>query len=90
MMPEQEIWWAEFWSGYWLKRGKKDGRTAFAKAVKTEELFRKVIAAVRSQAVEMLQREAAKRPYPATWIRGERWEDETQAPTAHTEPRIFV
>jgi hypothetical protein len=28
----------------------------------------------------MLSREASKRPYPATWLNGKRWEDEPETP----------
>lgn len=46
-------------------------------------MFSDVMAATRAQAVEMLGRAEDKRPYGATWIRGERWNDEvTSRPMA--------
>jgi hypothetical protein len=38
------------------------------------------MAATREQSPEMLNREPSKRPYGATWLNGERWEDEPSAP----------
>lgn len=46
--------------------------------VQTEPRFQQVITATREQSGEMLSRPKDKRPYPATWLNGERWEDETQ------------
>lgn len=40
------------------------------------------MAATRAQKPEMMQREEKHRPHGATWLNGERWEDETnQAPS---------
>jgi hypothetical protein len=86
MTTEQETWWSEFWLEYWLKRGKKEARAAFRRLVTSETIFRKVMAGVRAQKLEMLERPRGKQPYPATWLNGERWDDElrpqTKVPTA--------
>jgi hypothetical protein len=82
MTTEQEIWFTSWWAEYWLHKAKKAAREAFRVQVKTAELFRRVVAATRAQRPEMLYREESKRPHGATWLRGERWNDETAAPTA--------
>jgi hypothetical protein len=76
MTEGQERWFTIWWAEYWLHKGKKYGRIAFAKYVKTESRFQEVLAATRAQTPEMLARPKDKRPYPATWLNGERWEDE--------------
>lgn len=86
MTPQQEAWFAEWWSEYWRHRGKKEARAVFAKQVKTEERFSQVMAATKAQKPEMLARNPEHRPYPATWLRGERWEDEPAQPKA-SEPK---
>jgi hypothetical protein len=81
MTPEQEQWFTTWWAEYWHHKGKKDARTAFAKYMKTEARFQEVLAATRAQKPEMLARPKDKRPYPATWLNGERWEDDTEEAT---------
>jgi hypothetical protein len=88
LASQQEIWFAAWWAEYWHKRARKAAWAAFKKHVKTEERFHVVMAAMRAQKPEMLQREPSKRPYPATWLNGERWEDEieTKPPTPVNGP----
>jgi hypothetical protein len=73
---EQEHWSAAFWSEYWLHKGKKAAREAFCKHVQAESRFREIMAAIRAQAPEMLNRQPEHRPHAATWLNGERWMDE--------------
>jgi hypothetical protein len=80
LASQQEAWFRDFWSEYWHKISKKAAWEAFRKAVKTEGQFEVVMAAVRAQTPQMLQREPSKRPYASTWLNGKRWEDELQAP----------
>jgi hypothetical protein len=83
MTAQQEGWFNEWWPAYWRHQDKKAARAAFAKQVKTETRFRQVMAATRAQRPEMLQREPQHRPYGATWLNKERWNDEPDAgPTA--------
>jgi hypothetical protein len=73
----QERWFSQWWDEYWLHRAKKAAREAFRRHVRTEARFQQVLAATRAQKPEMLTRERSKRPHGATWLNGERWEDET-------------
>lgn len=75
-----------FWVQYPRHLAKKDARKAWDRmqpsAALTEQIIRAIAAQIRDR-----QRKAARRewvpewPYPATWLRGERWLDET-----HTVP----
>jgi len=76
MTPEQEAWFSQWWSEYWLHKAKKAAREAFRKAVTTDALFQKIMAATRAQKPEMLGRDPSKQPHGASWINGERWNDE--------------
>lgn len=76
MSPQQQQWFDAWWGIYWHRVAKKAGAVAFAARVTTEVLFERVMAATRAQSTAMLKRDEEKRPYPATWINGERWEDE--------------
>lgn len=76
LRDQQDAWFAEWWAGYWLKKARKAARDAFGKHVKDVARFEQVMAALKSQAPEMLKREPRHRPQGATWINGERWNDE--------------
>ena len=76
---EAADWFAQWWAIYWLHKARAGAETAFRKRVRTEPRFQRVMAATREQTPEMLSREPSKRPYGATWLNGERWEDEPPA-----------
>ena len=73
-------WFSQWWKIYWPpKHARAAAEKAFRSKVKTEARFQRVMAATREQTPEMLSREPSKRPYGATWLNGERWEDESAA-----------
>jgi hypothetical protein len=76
LTPEQESWFAAWWTEYPRHRGKKAARAAFSKQVRSGARFQQVMAATRAQKAEMLAKEPQYRPHGATWLNGERWEDE--------------
>lgn len=84
LSAQQEAWFQEWWAAYWLKKSRKRACEAFRRHVRTEARFRQVMDATRAQTPEMLSREPHHRPHGATWLNGERWEDDTapEAPTA--------
>jgi len=76
LTPQQETWFAAWWTGFWLHKARKAARRAFGKQVKTASRFEQVMSAMQAQAPEMLTREPQHRPHGATWLNGARWEDE--------------
>lgn len=71
----------EFWKAYPRKKDKGHGRKAWAKAVKTTDPALIIGAAVAfRQWCEAEGTEPEFIPYPATWLNGERWLDERDAP----------
>ena len=86
-VPSQENrWFAQWWAIYWLHKARAAAEKAFRAKVKTEPRFQRVMAATREQTPEMLSREPSKRPYGATWLNGERWEDEPSASPVNGTP----
>jgi hypothetical protein len=71
---------AEFWSAYPRKVGKKAALAAWKKAKIGNGLFPQVIQAVKTQAKsEQWQKDNGQYiPNPATWINQGRWDDEAQ------------
>jgi hypothetical protein len=78
LTAEQDVWFSQWWPAYWRHKAKKPAREAFAKHVRTEARFQEIMAATRAQTPEMLAKHEKHRPHGATWLNGERWEDETE------------
>jgi hypothetical protein len=76
LTSQQDVWFSEWWAAYWRRVARKDAREAFAKHVKTEDRFQQVMAATRAQSPGMLAKEERFRPLGASWLNGERWQDE--------------
>ncbi len=68
----------EFWSVYPRKVGKGAARRAWVTAIKNGAEAEQVILAAKLFASE--PRELKFTPHPATWLNGERWLDEPEAP----------
>ena len=69
----------EFWTAYPRKTAKGDAKRAWEKAARTTpDLLAKCLDALAWQRTqEQWTRDGGQYiPYPATWIRGERWDDE--------------
>jgi hypothetical protein len=67
-----------FWTAYPRHEAKKDAQKAWSKLNPSPELVERIIAALTWQREqESWQKDDGQYiPLPATWIRGERWEDE--------------
>lgn len=69
---------AQFWECWPRKQAKKDAQKAWAKLAPSEDLASRIIAAVelRKHTIDWIKDDGQFIPYPATWLRGERWADE--------------
>lgn len=78
-----------FWKAYPKKRAKKDAEKAFLKLKPDEALLGKMLGAIERQIAspDWQKEEGQYIPYPATWLNGERWEDEAPPPPSH-QPTI--
>jgi hypothetical protein len=84
---EQADWFAEWWPEYWRHVDKKAAHTAFCKFVTTPAVFQAVMQATKAQKPAMLTKEEQYRPHGATWLNGERWQDEVVAPAKASTTR---
>jgi len=73
-----------FWSEYPRKTSKLDSKKAFERIDPDDELFNKIMAALkRFKFTEDWERESGKFiPYPASWLNKARWEDEIVTPAS--------
>lgn len=72
----------KFWAAYPKKTAKQDAKKAWAKLKPDEELLNKILTSLeRQKKTEQWARDSGQYiPYPATWLNGRRWEDETEEP----------
>lgn len=68
-----------FWTAYPKKRAKEDARRAWNKLEPDEDLQKTIIQAVNAQKFSRDWTNDGGQfiPYPATWLNGRRWEDES-------------
>lgn len=77
----------KFWEIYPKKKDKAKARQKWLKLKPDDELFNKIITAVKEQAQsDQWQKDDGQYiPYPSTWLNGERWNDEIKK-TVHITP----
>ena len=69
-----------FWKSYPKRVGKLDAEKAWKKIAPNKQLVDRMIAAIDWQ-IYVWDKHFQFTPYPATWLRGRRWEDEIPADT---------
>lgn len=74
-----------FWDAYPKRRAKADARKAWAKLRPAPDLVEAILEALAWQSLQpdWLKDDRQFVPYPATWLRGERWEDEPVTELMH-------
>ena len=76
-----EVWFSqEFWPVYPRREAKVAALRSARAVLKTPELRAAALRALTLQLPELTSRPPDKRPHPATWINGRRWEDEPALP----------
>jgi uncharacterized protein YdaU (DUF1376 family) len=70
-----------FWKLYPKKKSKADAEKAWSKLKMTDEFFSSILSALSTQAgtKDWTKDGGQYAPFAGTWIRGKRWEDETQS-----------
>jgi uncharacterized protein YdaU (DUF1376 family) len=74
-----------FWKLYPKKKSKADAEKAWSKLKMTDEFFSNIIASLSVQAASKDWKKDGGQyvPLAGGWIRGKRWEDETQSPASN-------
>jgi len=69
-----------FYKNYPKKKAKDDAKRAFAKINPSEELLAEMLVAIEKfkKTDDWIKEGGKYIPYPATWLRGKRWEDEIE------------
>lgn len=71
-------WFDAFWASYPKKKSKADAEKAFRKKVKDEDTYNKImqVLEVAKKSYEWTKDDGQYIPYPATWLNGERWNED--------------
>ncbi|WP_435643388.1 hypothetical protein ACR9VJ_18245 [Streptomyces sp. H49] len=88
--PPADAGFDDFWAAYPRKVAKGTARTAWAKALKRGAEPADVIAAAARAAAQWRAAHTETRfiPHPATWLNGERYDDEPETLPAHNQPTL--
>lgn len=88
LVEQGEMGFDTFWNAYPRKAAKKDAAKAWAKLNPSPELVLTILEALKLQRQQesWLKANGAYIPYAATYIRGERWEDEVIGVKASDDP----
>ena len=86
MVDEDDPQWLRFWNAYPKRVSKKNARQAWATLNPSPTLVDTMIEALawQSQQPQWLKDGGQYAPFPATWLNGEKWDDECPA---HLKPR---
>jgi len=86
MVAEDDPEFARFWNAYPYRVSKKDARHAWTQIGPSLELVDRMLATLAWQA-PLWEKQGYGMPYPASWLRAERWTDE--APRAMQPQKAF-
>lgn len=79
-VPEDD--WEKFWEAYPRKTAKRDALKAYRRLAPNAELQEKILKAIEAQKKSIWAGKALEYvPHPATWLNGERWNDEVKLTT---------
>ena len=75
LVPEDDPEFARFWAAFPYRVAKKEARKAWLELQPSPELVDQMLAALTWQTA-LWAAQGYGTPYPATWLRAERWTDE--------------
>jgi hypothetical protein len=87
--PLDTTFFLAFWQAYPRRIGKGDARTAFRKASANADqntIVQAAMAYARFVAEQKIEQKYI--PHPATWLNGERWEDDLEAEKVERAPKF--
>lgn len=83
LVPENDANFARFWAAYPKRVAKKEARRAWAQIRPDALTVDRILTALAWQCQQpaWTKDDGQFVPYPASWLRAERWEDEAPKPT---------
>lgn len=85
MVPEDDPLWVKFWTAFPSRVAKKDARIAWMQVKPSPALVDQMLVTLAWQ-TRLWETQGYGMPYPASWLRAERWTDEPpRTPSASTD-----
>jgi hypothetical protein len=85
LLPDDDPDFARFWAAYPLRISRMDARRAWGALAPSQSLIEQILAALAWQR-EIWSQTGFGVPYPATWLRAERWTDEQPSMASYAKP----
>ena len=79
VVDDKDLWFSEFWNLYPRKVAKANAEKAFKKKCSCEADYRSIMRGLQNYVKACKGRDPQYIAHPATWINGERWNDEVTA-----------
>jgi hypothetical protein len=79
VVDDKDLWFSEFWKAYPRKVAKANAEKAFKKKCSSEADYTAIMRGLQNYVKACKGRDPQYIAHPATWINGERWNDEVTA-----------
>lgn len=86
LVNDTDLWFGEFWKLYPRKVAKANAVKAFKKKCKDEQTYTAIMRGLQNYVTACKGKDPQYIAHPATWINGERWNDEVATKTKSSNP----
>lgn len=86
LVNDTDLWFGEFWKLYPRKVAKANAVKAFKKKCKDEQTYTAIMRGLQNYVTACKGKDPQYIAHPATWINGERWNDEVSSKTKSSNP----
>lgn len=86
LVNDTDLWFGEFWKLYPRKVAKANAVKAFKKKCKDEQTYTAIMRGLQNYVTACKDKDPQYIAHPATWINGERWNDEVSTKTKSSNP----
>lgn len=86
LVNDTDLWFGEFWKLYPRKVAKANAVKAFKKKCKDEQTYTAIMRGLQNYVTACKGKDPQYIAHPATWINGERWNDEVSTKTKSSNP----
>lgn len=86
VVDDVDLWFGEFWKLYPRKVAKANAEKAFKKKCKDEQTYTAIMRGLQNYVTACKGKDPQYIAHPATWINGERWNDEVSTKTKSSNP----
>lgn len=86
LVDDKELWFSEFWKLYPRHVAKANAEKAFKKKCTSEKVYTAIMNGLQTYVASCKGKDPQYIAHPATWLNGERWNDEVPTKTKSSNP----